>query len=338
MGHTGGRRSFWGSYRGCFTEFSEKTFVHGCQHTVEKGRSNVERMLWTLLIMTAIVATIWLLASSYVTFLKAPTATGRSVYRVPISTIPFPAVALCSGTRISREALTNYRDYIFSKQNQTTVKISETREGVYEHLLQLGSFYTLNVDQDDFYLYNRLHSFFIEFYGNPYPLGEIIANLTPPCDDFLKECYWNGVKMDCSTIFNTNWTDYGPCCTFNYQRLTGVEMERISKQGLDIPSPKPLYVKESEFKEGLTVIIEQNSSDQNYNVHSSMASRVLIFNPQDYPDMGSNAYIERQIQLSGEVFIELFPESFKGSQTMRHVSAKARGCYFWDENTLIYKG
>uniref|UniRef100_A0A240SXT3 Uncharacterized protein n=1 Tax=Lutzomyia longipalpis TaxID=7200 RepID=A0A240SXT3_LUTLO len=69
-----------------------------------------------------------------------------------------------------------------------------------------------------------------------------------------------------------------------------------------------------------------------------MASRVLIFNPQDYPDMGSNAYIERQIQLSGEVFIELFPESFKGSQTMRHVSAKARGCYFWDENTLIYKG
>lgn len=65
----------------------------------------------------------------------------------------------------------------FSEQNRTTAKIADTYEGVYKHLLQLGSFYTLSLDQDNFYLYDRLHSFFMEYYGNPYPLREIIANV-----------------------------------------------------------------------------------------------------------------------------------------------------------------
>lgn len=115
-------------------------------------------------------------------------------------------------------------------------------------------------------------------------------------------------------------------------------MAEISAKGLSIPSDVPLYVKDSEFNEGLRVIIELNSSDQIYNIQSSMASRVLIFHPQDYPDMSTNAYIERQIYLSGELFIELYPESIKGSDTMRHVSAKKRGCFFREEKMLSFKG
>ncbi|GAB0095237.1 hypothetical protein DMENIID0001_105930 [Sergentomyia squamirostris] len=223
-------------------------------------------------------------------------------------------------------------------QNSTTTKIAKTFDGVYDSLLQLGSFYTLNDDQDDFYFFDKLHSFFMELYGNPYPLQEIIANLTPPCEDFLKTCFWNGEEEDCSDLFQTNQTDYGPCCTFNHKRLQSSEMEALTEMGIDIPLPDPLFAKDSEFKEGLTVVIEQNSSDQIYNIQSSMATRILIFNPQDYPDISSNAYTERQVYLSGELFIELFPESIKGSETMRHVSAKARGCVFRDELMLNYRG
>ncbi|XP_059619329.1 sodium channel protein Nach-like [Phlebotomus argentipes] len=222
-------------------------------------------------------------------------------------------------------------------QNFTSVKVSNSYEGVYNHLLHLGSFYTLNIDQDNFYLFDRLHSFFMELYGNPYPIQEIIANLSTSCDDLLKECFWNGKRQNCSTLFKTNKTDFGPCCTFNYQRIPSKDMFKIAEQGFPIPPVKPLFVRDSEFKDGLSVIIEQNASDQIYNIQSSMASRVLIFHPQDYPDMSTNAYIERQVYLSGELFIELFPESIKGDESMRHVSGRVRGCFFRDENQLIFK-
>lgn len=115
-------------------------------------------------------------------------------------------------------------------------------------------------------------------------------------------------------------------------------MDEFAKQGLDIPKPKPLYVKASKFGSGLSVIIEQNTTDLNYNIYSSMASRVLIIKTQDYPDRSTNAYSERLIHLSGEVFVDVFPESIKGSDTMRHVSANSRGCFFPDEKLLVFKG
>ncbi|GAB0095240.1 hypothetical protein DMENIID0001_105960 [Sergentomyia squamirostris] len=108
----GRRHSFCARYLECLIEYCNNTFIHGCQHSVEVGRSKEERISWMFLVTGMIVATVWLLTSSYMSFLLAPTATSRSVYRVPINTIPFPAVAICSGTRISRQALKNYTEFM----------------------------------------------------------------------------------------------------------------------------------------------------------------------------------------------------------------------------------
>lgn len=70
------------------------------------------RMFWVFVLILSTIATIWIVTTSYKAFLDGPTATSQLPTRVPVSSIPFPAVGICSGNRISKSAAMLYADYM----------------------------------------------------------------------------------------------------------------------------------------------------------------------------------------------------------------------------------
>lgn len=61
---------------------------------------------------------------------------------------------------------------------------------------------------------------------NSTDLTNIILRLTPPCQEMAIRCYWRNIERPCisglingtTPIMATRRTQYGFCCTFNYNR------------------------------------------------------------------------------------------------------------------------
>lgn len=63
------------------------------------------RIFWVIVLGFFIALTLWFTISFYYTFSDAPTATSQVPNRRSVTTVPFPAVTICDGNRISRSAL-----------------------------------------------------------------------------------------------------------------------------------------------------------------------------------------------------------------------------------------
>lgn len=55
---------------------------------------------------------LWMIIFLYTDYAEAPTATAQLPTRKPVTEIPFPAVGICSGNRMSRKVLQGYAEYL----------------------------------------------------------------------------------------------------------------------------------------------------------------------------------------------------------------------------------
>lgn len=69
-------------------------------------------------------------------------------------------------------------NFRFHRQNTTSVKIGSNIESIYQNILNLGSFYDLEVDMDNFNIIERIHNFFTIIYGENYPISNIMNNVS----------------------------------------------------------------------------------------------------------------------------------------------------------------
>lgn len=55
------------------------------------------------------------------------------------------------------------------------------------------------------------------FAANRLQPKEVMSALVQPCDEYLIKCRWEGAMVPCKTIFDSTFTYYGSCCTFNFR-------------------------------------------------------------------------------------------------------------------------
>lgn len=93
-------------------EYLKNSQIACYKHIVATDRPLIERILWMLAAASWIGMTIWLVVSSYLAVLEAPTLTSENSNRLPVTGIDFPAIAICSENRISRSALDEYSNHM----------------------------------------------------------------------------------------------------------------------------------------------------------------------------------------------------------------------------------
>ena len=76
-------------------EYNENTTLHGLKYTTEYGRNILERMMWGLVVLVAMIFGIYLTSKILTKWETSPIIISLDSASHPISEIPFPAVTIC---------------------------------------------------------------------------------------------------------------------------------------------------------------------------------------------------------------------------------------------------
>ncbi|XP_017856892.1 PREDICTED: pickpocket protein 11 [Drosophila arizonae] len=169
-----------------FEIYCEMSSIHGFHVFV--GACTWQRVLWWLLICTAILLSLLVLIMSYSLSAETPTIRYIESMLQPISeqSMSYPALSICSMNRISKSQL-RMKEYTLPPQSLPWLtKRNWSRN---EHVGISGNI----------------------------SWSQLLENLAPrTCESQVLGCLWQGLVQSCDRLLTPSWSySEGRCCTFN---------------------------------------------------------------------------------------------------------------------------
>ncbi|KAI4488109.1 hypothetical protein M0804_004957 [Polistes exclamans] len=302
--------------------YCEQSALVGYKYLIEPRRTWVERIIWFAAHVTTICILVYFVTDAYSAFVTMPMVTSVESDHYPTNKITFPAIAICSINRISRQSAVKMAKKVY-RSNVTNL----TMEEILELFEQFGDSYNsmrkLNKNRR-----NELNNLMLDFYEGEYDMDAIMKELTPQCSDMLLRCFFNRNEYNCSDIFSFEKTQDGYCCTFNY----------ITEKNLnnDEKSMKVKTVKNLGVEGGLTVVMEPFLDDYFYTFLPVIGWKVTLFNPTDYPDNISGGVTEVLVSPLLESFLQIEAVSFHSTSHTKSYPIPKRKCIFSNEIQTRY--
>ncbi|XP_021913488.1 pickpocket protein 11-like [Zootermopsis nevadensis] len=201
-------RSKWFAHRFYFDyvrEFFLYTSQHGYKYIAQPKATPVERMFWSVLVLTAVVSAVLIMGIEWNFHLSKYTITSVDTAHHPLWSVPFPAVTVCGFNKVQRSQAI---DLI----KELNLPPGVTKEMVFsdmKFLLEL-----LEPSEQNQTKFLQLQS--VLDYNNV-TVETVMRRVAPECEDFLMRCGWKGrVQESCSTLFRLHKSYEGYCCSFNY--------------------------------------------------------------------------------------------------------------------------
>lgn len=139
------------------------------------------------------------------------------------------------------------------------------------------------------------------------------------------------MTKNCSSMFEKRRTEIGTCCAFNMNRPTEEEFW----QGKIYNRSEQLFTKSSGLDMGLTLEIDPMLHDVAYVLQSNIAFRIFVLEAHNYPTEDMQPII---LGPNMEAFLSVIPRKITGDSAMTDIDAESRGCFFFEEPTLVYEG
>lgn len=86
---------------------------------------------------------------------------------------------------------------------------------------------------------------------------------------------------------------------------------------------------------GLTLELNPMMHDVAYVLQSNIAFRVFVLEPHNYATEDMQPII---LGPNMEAFLSVIPRKITGDRAMADIDAESRGCFFFEEPTLVYEG
>ena len=179
-----------------------------------------------------------------------------------------------------------------------------------------------------------------------------VANITSTFKDELslvKRCYWKNTEMNCSSIFVTRPTDRGMCCSFNsekaekifrqgkYRDVISSLQDRDKSNSFDNSSTPSWYINEPTTQpgqnKGLTIVLDAHTNMVSSGTISDnfKGFMTIVDGASNYPLTEINGFLVRP---GRENHVALSALEINGTEAIRSISPKDRGCFFSDEHSL----
>ncbi|KYN07430.1 Sodium channel protein Nach, partial [Cyphomyrmex costatus] len=266
---------------------------------IRKKKNGKKIILWVIIHFIIISFLVLMVYTTYQEFMTTPLVTSVDIDDYKTTGLPFPAIAICSINRISRQSTTELAINIF-KANITNQTVDE----ILNLLMQLGNLYLFNFNLDDNYDV-ELDKLLTTYYNGSYDVTEIMKALTPQCSIMLLMCKLHGIYENCSTLFKFRKTQDGYCCTFNYIRESDDILEMNNVEMIE-----PQKVSDLGIERGLTVLMNPLLDDCFYSILPIKGWKVIVFNPTDYPDKTSGGVTEVLAMPLSETFLDMVATLF----------------------------
>ncbi|XP_049542723.1 pickpocket protein 11-like [Anopheles darlingi] len=301
--------------------FCENTTLHGLRYVYGDERlrqGGMLRMLWLLVCLISIGFTTVMGMIAWVRFRTTPTITTIETMTYPIWKIPFPAVTVCNINKIDKEKATAIierlvNEFGFSRKNATELLVAQAS--------------LINFEEVD-HSFVELEMFLGRMGWNPVSM---LLELSQPCGDLIKVCYWLGTEVPCSTIIRRTRTDNGYCCSYNVDEtmepliaLGNPNISRLPNQGY-----RPKQLSGAGRHVGLSLLIDVQPDTYMAPTKSFYGAEVYVHDSHDFP---SDADYEHVLQPGWDVAMSVVPLPIESSSTMRQVPEEMRNCFLADED------
>ncbi|XP_023321954.1 uncharacterized protein LOC111696554 isoform X2 [Eurytemora carolleeae] len=184
-------------------EYCAESSIHGLKYITEDGVSWIQRVLWIVWFILALVCLILLFKPIMDKYNNTPTITTVETTNYPISNIDFPGVTVCSNIRVSLRSLLEATQKPPWNKYNTTLKnqmiLSLLKYNTDPHLLRATDHEMMEKEE--------------KFVRN------LMYQITPSCERMFLFCKWQGKRQECKKFVTMTNTDAGFCCSINTVNL-----------------------------------------------------------------------------------------------------------------------
>lgn len=200
-----------------FSDYSERSTIHGIRYLGEKRRHWTERIWWLISFVISTVVCAALIYKIYWRWMYAPVIITFADEATPISNIPFPTITICRSVKVQRNFL-NY-SAIHSQLSENDFKNVDLSD---EEVYQVNSL--ANYCRPPTFLGEYMDFKNITFNRNAIPYME---GLLPKLFNELQMCNLAVDEVPCNEIFTKTLTDDGLCYTFNHMDSSQIYNEDL---------------------------------------------------------------------------------------------------------------
>nr|XP_023024959.1 pickpocket protein 28-like isoform X1 [Leptinotarsa decemlineata] len=317
-----------------FKEYCDNTSIHGFHYLAEK-RTVCEKILWLVLITTALASCGYLISQIYSKFNQSPVIVSFATKESPIYSIPFPAVTFCPMSK-ARKQLFNFTDVIYKMRDKKNLTFEDKLNGQYMSVVcEFGT-----------ELFPQNETFTDDFFQK---LDEIRI----PLKYLLYECKLMNVEVDCFNIFTPIILDESVCYTYNMLDRSEIfnpnvfqfsdYHENFQKSNWSIDEG---YAKNSGMESyptraflagadnSLQITFIQNTTDLDYLCLDDIQGfSVLLHAPYTIPLVKKQYF---QVPFDRAAIAVVQPKLMTTSEAVKKYSPEKRECYFTTEKKLKY--
>ncbi|XP_055610183.1 pickpocket protein 28-like [Uranotaenia lowii] len=155
----------------------------------------------------------------------------------------------------------------------------------------------------------------------------MLLELSQPCEQLIRFCYWLGQEEPCAEVFQTTRTHVGFCCSFNADAAM-----YVNKTNSPYRSQTPnIRVSGSGRHVGLSVLVDIEPQHYLAPTKSFFGAEVFIHSPDDLP---GDSDFEDILQPGWDVDFGVTPIPIDSSDTLKRVPLKQRKCFMEGEGKL----
>ncbi|KAL9702251.1 hypothetical protein quinque_005769 [Culex quinquefasciatus] len=325
-----------------FMEFCRHSTIHGISHIGSRHRTLFEKFWWVAVFMLSMYGCGKLIDGMYRKWDENPVIVTFDEKVTPVWAIPFPAVTICSETKVVRSKV-NFTELFLRFAYGEGVKLNQTELDLLLATLQLCDEWFFTRPEFD-------HKF--DNYKTSESIVKILHQISLTPNDTMYHCWENGVP--CKLSFTESITEEGICMTFN--GLKSDEMFRTEylhsdyeyrletksgahwsledgyAAGSDVFS-YPFRGMGSGFQAGMYVQLMSTKSDLEYHCRESQGFKVLLHAPGDYPQV-STKFI--RVTLGRDIAVAVKPQIISTEEALHGYEPDRRQCLFNRERQLKF--
>ncbi|KAF5291426.1 hypothetical protein FQR65_LT01737 [Abscondita terminalis] len=297
-----------------FSQYSDNTSIHGVRYLGQYKRNIIERLLWSLVLLTSLFLCVMLIVSTYEKWVTSPVIVSFAKTSTPVWKIPFPAITVCPETK-TRQRLQLFNQVSLVCNNKVHEKGDKT------------------IDYDAI---------------------DALAKVAPQFGELLWQCKWLNENRTCSDLVTPVLTEEGICFTFNMLDRDELFTENVFHSGSfsqhGVKTLKwslekgyadelgletfPRRAVASGQKACFSLLMTMYEPDLDYLCKGAVQGfKILLHSPAETPRVSQQYF---RAPLNQEVIVAIKPDMITTSDSLRDYTPESRHCYFANEKYLKY--
>ncbi|CAH1985752.1 unnamed protein product [Acanthoscelides obtectus] len=305
-------------------QFCLNTALHGYKFIVLPKRILLERVVWVIVCVVALIAALSLLVVAWTSFKRNPTVIVTDSNHYSIWNYHFPAITICDYNVISKK-----RAYLLARKLLKSVDGRGVEKLAWDLRLLVQLLKQTHLEAPES-TYNQLQDILD---ANNITVDKALGQLAPRCESILTRCLWKGEEKRCESIFEQIKTSEGYCCAFNYYALRNHTFGGCCRALASKVPKQPRRVSACGHQSGLEILVNSNPNDYFASFMPSTGQKMMIHNPYYYPDWTLQAILNPRKILN---LISVSPTITYCTEDVAGMPSETRRCLLPNEKDLIY--